>query len=281
MPRRDAWLAALPGNLMPICVQPWQRYAAACRMRDGQLSERFAPFAPTGRSHQPSQHIGPLRAAAQNWARAAWAWCGSRGGPTAPTPAGGAQAAARPPAGGRGAANALTANATSLAALDRPHRPLLTPGLGADGPALALGPCWAAHRRVVPQAATARSPLRATSCPRWPAVSHAHGQLIAHRDLRPANVLVTPEGPGQVAGLRHRQLLVARDASATDGTALTRHGLLATPHMPLPGNGGRPVSVATDVYALGLMLFGLLTDTPPLLAKRPAASPPLQDQPAY
>ena len=58
--------SAMPGwlrcrSLMPICVQPWQRYAAACPGRDGHsfLSGSPVCLLPAGRSHQPGQHIGP------------------------------------------------------------------------------------------------------------------------------------------------------------------------------------------------------------------------------
>ena len=105
------------------------------------------------------------------------------------------------------------------------------------------------------------------------AVAHAHARLVAHRDLKPANVLVTPEGQVKLLDFGIAKLLQG-DGSHTDLTQV--QGVLATPQYAAPEQlRGGAVSVATDVYALGLMLFELLTDTLARAAGATLAEPPL------
>jgi tetratricopeptide (TPR) repeat protein len=159
-----------------------------------------------------------------------------------------------------------------LAALDHPHiARFFDAGLAADGqPYLALEAVdgrpittWCLEQALP---LTARLALFAQVAD---AVSHAHGQFIAHRDLKPANVLVTAAGQVKLLDFGIAKLLAADGGEPTDSTALTRsltqqHGMVATPRYAAPEQlAGGPVSVATDVYALGLMLFELLTDQPP------------------
>ena len=106
------------------------------------------------------------------------------------------------------------------------------------------------------------------------AVMHAHAKLIAHRDLKPANVLVTPAGEVKLLDFGIAKLL--HGEALAGSTALTRaEGVLATPRYAAPEQlTGAPVSVATDVYALGLMLFELLTDAP-AVPRRPREPTPI------
>lgn len=84
------------------------------------------------------------------------------------------------------------------------------------------------------------------------ALAHAHANGIVHRDLKPANVLVNLAS-GQV---KIADFGVARD----DDASATRTGLtLGTPAYMAPEQlAGAPANAASDVYALGVMLFELL-----------------------
>ena len=88
-------------------------------------------------------------------------------------------------------------------------------------------------------------------------VEHAHHSLIVHRDLKPANILVTQDGTPKLLDFGIAKLL---DASADAETA-TKTGLnLMTPDYASPEQvRGEPVTPAADVYALGLILYELLT----------------------
>ncbi len=87
------------------------------------------------------------------------------------------------------------------------------------------------------------------------AVAYAHGQLVIHRDLKPANILVDTDGRPRLLDFGIAKLL--EDSAESD---LTRTGVrVLSPAYAAPEQiGGEPVSVATDVYALGLVLFELL-----------------------
>jgi len=106
------------------------------------------------------------------------------------------------------------------------------------------------------------------------AVAHAHNRLILHRDLKPSNILVTPGGEVKLLDFGIAKLLDdAGDASPA--TELTKQaGRAFTPHYAAPEqlqNGD--VSTATDVYALGVLLYLLLGH------QHPSADPTSQDTP--
>lgn len=100
------------------------------------------------------------------------------------------------------------------------------------------------------------------------AVAHAHTRLILHRDLKPSNILVTTAGEVKLLDFGIAKLL--HDASQTGTgpvTELTKQvGAAYTPHFATPEQvQGGEVTTATDVYALGVLLYLLLSGRHPTL----------------
>ena len=92
------------------------------------------------------------------------------------------------------------------------------------------------------------------------AVEYAHKSLVIHRDLKPANIVVNAEGVPKLLDFGIAKLL---DVDA--GDALTRvTERIMTPEYASPEQvRGEPVTTATDVYALGVLLFELLSGERP------------------
>lgn len=96
------------------------------------------------------------------------------------------------------------------------------------------------------------------------AVAHAHSHLIVHRDLKPSNVLIRNDGQVKLLDFGIAKVL-AGETSVGSATMLTKEaGAALTPRFAAPEQVTEgTITIATDIYALGVLLYLLLTGQHP------------------
>jgi serine/threonine-protein kinase len=94
------------------------------------------------------------------------------------------------------------------------------------------------------------------------ALEHAHRNLVVHRDLKPGNILVSGDGNVRLLDFGVARLLAGPD---DDQRALTRAGFFhLTPEYAAPEQiSGEAITTATDIFALGAVLYELLCNERP------------------
>jgi serine/threonine protein kinase/tetratricopeptide (TPR) repeat protein len=95
------------------------------------------------------------------------------------------------------------------------------------------------------------------------AVQYAHRNLVVHRDIKAANIFVTGDGQPKLLDFGIAKLLAPESLSHTLPVTRLQERIL-TPENAAPEQVlGRPITTATDIYSLGVLLYQLLTGRSP------------------
>src|SRR5713226_2044687 len=93
-------------------------------------------------------------------------------------------------------------------------------------------------------------------------VEFAHRKLVVHRDLKPSNILVTEDGTAKLLDFGIANLLTPEFEESSEHT-VTQLGAMSVRYASPEQVRALPVSTATDVYSLGVVLYELLTGRSP------------------
>ena len=100
------------------------------------------------------------------------------------------------------------------------------------------------------------------------ALEYAHEENLIHRDVKPANILISKKGQPMLSDFGIAKILDLEDSNTLTGTNVG----VGTPEYMAPEQGlGRSVDARADVYSLGVMMFELVTGHKPYTADTPMA----------
>jgi serine/threonine-protein kinase len=104
------------------------------------------------------------------------------------------------------------------------------------------------------------------------ALSAAHGAGLVHRDVKPANVLMTPDGSAKVADFGIAKAVADEEAADLHMDPTTTGQMLGTVAYMAPERlAGRSATVQSDIYSVGVVLYEALTGARPFIAPTPIA----------
>ncbi len=155
-----------------------------------------------------------------------------------------------------------------IASLEHPHiLPLYDYDLASDPPYLVMrymptGTLEDVLSRGVLPPAEALHLLRQIA----PAVDYAHRHGVIHRDIKPSNLMIDADGNAFLSDFGVAHLMSSTERLTGSGEAV------GTPGYMSPEQGlGQPIDVRADIYALGAMLFEMVTGLLPYTAETPMA----------